>query len=197
MSGVNVLLLVEKGYCKYIDTCSVDPDAEDWPPKDPGARPLPEVDPNYVFTLPESPWTYDTGNLNPNLHPSGSASTTRRRSRKSSKPPISSVPPYHPDYKAPSDDGSFSDTAPSTGETSGEDGIPEHPRRLVRRGSEGYEVRGIDREAMLRQYISEQMREPGRYNVYMPDPPSESEDDDEDTPIASKVERWRTESAMA
>lgn len=142
-----------------------------------------------MLELPESPWTYENGNLNPNLHPPGaSALTTRRRSRgATNKPTISSVPPYHPDYKSPSDHESFSD----------EETVPSRRTgRLVRRGSEGYEVRTIDREAMLRQHVTEQMQEPGRYNIYMPDPPSES-DDDEDTLISTRVERWRAEAAIA
>jgi len=62
----------------------------------------------------------------------------------------------------------------------------------MRRGSEGYELPPIDREAMLRRYIEEQVGEEGRYNVYVPEPESGSTGDDEETvPLAKKVESWR------
>lgn len=104
------------------------------------------------------------------------------------------MPPYHPDYRPPGDDEDFSDSPPAS-ETST---LAEEsqPRRLVRRGSEGYEVHAIDREGMLQQYVTSQVREPGRYNVYMPDSPSASEDEeDEDVPLATRVESWRNEAA--
>ena len=146
-----------------------------------------EEDPNYELKLPDSPWTYENGDLNPSLQPSGAGgSVARRRSYGgANKTTIASVPPYHPDYKPPSED-SLSDEEPLSSRRVG---------GLVRRGSEGYEVRTIDREAMLKQYIVEQMQEPGRYKMYAPDPPRES--DDEGIPGTSRVERWRAETAMA
>jgi hypothetical protein len=70
------------------------------------------------------------------------------------------VPPYHPDYD---------DSRPSYGHFSrppyadgGEDEDDHYyesgpqRRRFIRRGSEGYEVRPIDREEMLRQYVDPQ-----------------------------------------
>ncbi|KAI0348281.1 zf-DHHC-domain-containing protein [Trametopsis cervina] len=183
---------------------------EEWPPKDP--RAVEHSD--HKFELPKTPWTYENGELNPDLRPSSSAlrklseSTTARRKGRP-KEPISAVPPYHPDYKPPGDDGGFSDS-PGTAHSSSEeeeeeedddddDDVPlGHSRAFVRRGSEGYEVRTIDREDMLRHHVVSQMGEPGRYNVYVPDPSSESEPEVEveaDTPVAAKVERWRASAA--
>jgi palmitoyltransferase len=50
-------------------------------------------------------------------------------------------------------------------------------RNIVRRGSEGYEVRPIDREEILRRYI-EQGQEDRRYRTYVPEPDSEDSGDD-------------------
>ena len=68
----------------------------------------------------------------------------------------------------------------------------------MRRGSEGYEVHVIDREEMLRQHVMDHMEEPGRYNVYVPDPPSESDQEQElellpvdEVPLTARVESWR------
>lgn len=74
----------------------------------------------------------------------------------------------------------------------------------MRRGSEGYEARPIDREVMLRQHVEHQIHEPGRYNFYVPDPttPNESEseteveEDEEEVPILQRVEEWRTTSTV-
>lgn len=68
------------------------------------------------------------------------------------------------------------------------------PRPLVRRGSEGFEVRGINREDMLREYVVDQIHDPGRYNVYVPETQSETEDDeDEEIPLSARVESLRKE----
>jgi hypothetical protein len=47
----------------------------------------------------------------------------------------------------------------------------------IRRGSEGYEVRPADREEMLRRYLQERVSESGRYQRYVPEPESGSEDE--------------------
>lgn len=143
--------------------------------------------------MPESPWTYENGSLNPNLEPHNPARPARRRHIGR---PVSSVPPYHPDYKPPGEDDAFPDPA---GGSSSEDEylLPSGPRKLVRRGSEGYEVRTINREAMLKQHVEQQLTEPGRYKVYVPEPitPSESEsEEEEEVPLAQKVEAWRAQS---
>jgi palmitoyltransferase len=46
----------------------------------------------------------------------------------------------------------------------------------VRIGSEGYEVRPVGREEMLRKYLEELGEEPGRYVRYMPETDSNSEE---------------------
>ena len=71
------------------------------------------------------------------------------------------------------------------------------PREFVRRGSEGYEVKPIDREGLLRQYIEDRTAAPGRYHLYVPDPPSDVENgtDDDRVPSAEKMARWQEASA--
>lgn len=179
--------------------------ADDWPPKDPNAHAALADDDDHVLQIPSNPWTYENGDLNPNLQPPSarrrvSGMMKRRTGRSSNGNAISAVPPYHPDYRPPGDDEGFSDSPPSVATSyEDEDEHPDQPRKrkLVRRGSEGFEVQAIDREAMLRQHVVNQVTEPGRYNVYMPDPPSESDDEDDQTPLASRVENWRAETASA
>ena len=120
-----------------------------------------------------------------------------RRQLAKAREPISAVPPYHPDYRPPGDNEEFSDSPPSSeGSTLDEESGVRPPRRLLRRGSEGLEVHAIDREAMLRQYVESQTHEPGRYNVYVPDPASASEEEDE-VPLATRIDTWRKENAVA
>ena len=56
-------------------------------------------------------------------------------------------------------------------------------------------MRPIDREELLRQYIEDRTTEPGRYQLYVPDPPSEPESgpeaEDESIPLVEKLGRWR------
>jgi len=170
-----------------------DPRAESWPPKDP--NPYPPSDPNHVLTLPSSPWTYENGSFNPYLQPNSMVrrASSSRRGRTKAREPIASVPPYHPDYRPPGDDDAFSDSKGSVGSLSDEDeDTPLRPRTHIRQGSEGYEVRPIDREEMLRRHVLSQVHEPGRYNMYVPDTPSTSEDEDEVVPLADRVESWRS-----
>lgn len=47
----------------------------------------------------------------------------------------------------------------------------------VRRGSEGYEVRSVSREQMLRQYLEGIGEDYDRYLRYIPQPDSESEEE--------------------
>ncbi|KAH8102412.1 zf-DHHC-domain-containing protein [Cristinia sonorae] len=171
---------------------------EDWPPKDPHKRNMPEEDPNYVLKLPDSPWTYSNGSFNPSLHSKYNAPTTARRRRKPKPTGTANVPPYHPDYGKPT-------TAYSSSESeSSVDGDPLYPSSKPvddgyeyshtasgipkRRGSEGYEVRPIDREVLLMQHVQETTSEPGRYNWYVPAqdnqyPSSSDETDREDENI--------------
>lgn len=81
------------------------------------------------------------------------------------------------------------DSASSSGEYV--DQRPMMQMEKVRRGSEGYEVRPIDREELLRRYIEEQAQEEGRYHRYVPEPDFDSEE--ECIPLARTVESWRAE----
>ncbi|KAI0778969.1 zf-DHHC-domain-containing protein [Trametes elegans] len=162
------------------------PAGEEWPPRDPEAYVYPDPPANHQFELPPSPWTYANGALNPDLRPSA----TRRRHTG----PHAAVPPYHPDYQAPTDGEDDEDD----GEDAYADANVGRPREFVRRGSEGVEVRAIDREAMLRQWVEDRAAEPGRYRRYVPDPPSEPEsgsDAEDEVPLASTVERRRPKNA--
>ena len=172
-----------------------------WPPREPTEH-------QYEWTQPSSPWTYEeTNGLNPTLVPSN----TQLRSRKPAG--ASALPPYHPDYEPPDDDDD------DDGER-----YAEYERARVRRGSEGYEVRAIDREGLLAEFIASRAQEEGRYRRYVPEPPSEPDsessweeeggivadggggvredviaavDDEEDEPLAVRVEKWRTGKAIA
>lgn len=131
------------------------------------------------------------------------------------------MPPYHPDYEPPPDDHGDDDDD-DDGERYAE---YERSHTRVRRGSEGYEVRAIDREGLLAEFIASRAQEEGRYRRYVPEPPSEPDssesgwedeevgeekgdvsmgfvedvvvDDDEDEPLAARVERWRSGEAIA
>ncbi|KAI0756348.1 zf-DHHC-domain-containing protein [Daedaleopsis nitida] len=172
-----------------------DSSGEEWPPKDPDVYVYPDEDPNHRFELPASPWTYENGSYNPDLQPT----TTRRRKAAGTTAdgPYAAVPPYHPDYGRET----YPVYSEEEDDDDNDDNVYNHgrPREFVRSGSEGYEVRPIDREAMLRRYVEDRTTEPGRYQLYVPDPPSEpesgAEDFDEVVPLAEKLERWRATSA--
>lgn len=175
----------------------IDSAGEEWPPRDPEAYTYPEADPNYRFQLPPSPWTFDNGDLNPELRPS----TTRRRRTPTGAPPPAPrapVPPYHPDYDG--DSGTAAYPALESDDDYDDDEYAENaagrPREFVRRGSEGYEARPIDRETMLRRYVEDRTAEPGRYQLYVPSPPSEPDsgpEAEESIPLSEKLEMWRTD----
>ncbi|KAI0673782.1 zf-DHHC-domain-containing protein [Trametes maxima] len=164
---------------------------EEWPPRDPEAYMYPDEDPNHKFELPPSPWTYENGTLNPDLRPS----TTRRRKQGLHAP----VPPYHPDYNGDEPElGSSAIESDDDNDGSANGDAVGRQREFVRRGSEGYEVRSIDREALLRRYVEDRTAEPGRYHLYVPDPPSDPEsgtDVEDEVPLSQKLEMWRTEAA--
>jgi len=143
-----------------------------WPPRDPN---MPhEEEPSTEFILPDSPWTYNNGNFNPELLSTNSARLdTPRRRRSQNGEDHSSLPPYHPDYQ---------ERESHSLEYSSDDADEEYweaPRgkTLVRRGSEGYEVRPAGREDMLKRYLEQIGETPRRYHRYIPEPDSESEDD--------------------
>jgi len=154
-------------------------DTNTWPPEDPTA--IDDSNRKDEFTLPSTPWTYSNGSLNPNLQPSNTymRSVTAVKRRKSGKRRRDPVPPYHPDYWSPKEDGDVSvsshecsDDSNGYGSEKGTDG-----NARVRRGSEGYEVRPVDREEMLRRHVQEQGLQPSRYQWYVPQ--SENERDGE------------------
>jgi len=138
--------------------------------------------------MPESPWTYENGDVNPELVPSNA-----RRRKGRNMDGVYNLPPYHPDFQ---EGASYPDDAYSEG--SEDDTEEEYPhfssnsgKVHVRRGSEGYEVRPpASREEMLRRYMEELNQVPDRYVRYVPEPHSESEDeeDEEDNvPLGSKL----------
>lgn len=90
------------------------------------------------------------------------------------------MPPYHPDCNEgdayhPLDD---EDSLVSSDDEI-EDNIPlgelSTGNVKVRRGSEGYEVRPVSREEMLRQYMESVGEDYDRYLQYVPQPEPESE----------------------
>ncbi|KAI0067973.1 zf-DHHC-domain-containing protein [Artomyces pyxidatus] len=156
---------------------------ESWPPRDPTA--VPNLD--HKFELPPSPWTYEDG-INPDLQPSSARQRAAAKRRKG----VSAVPPYHPDYEDPGlDDHDSLQSSDEYDEYDEERGV------TMRRGSEGYEVRPVDREEILRRYIQTRGEEAGRYRRYVPEPPSESESESDDEPLAERVDRWRSGDAIS
>jgi len=133
-------------------------------------------------------------------------SNSQLRTRKS--PGISAVPPYHPDYEPPEDYNGKRYAEDERGRPGGKTGAH------VRHGSEGYEVRPVDRESQLADLIASRGQEEGHYRRYVPESPSESEsnlegdavgghrgraaavDVDDDEPLALRVEKWRSGEAM-
>ncbi|KAF7307153.1 Palmitoyltransferase PFA4 [Mycena indigotica] len=134
-------------------------DGESWPPHH---DTIEGESSHKEFSLPDSPWTFENGTVNPTLQPSNSA---RRRAKNNG---ASTLPPYHPDYQpdaSDSDDYDEDDTS----------------RVRIRRGSEGYEVRPGNREDMLNRYLSEIGEK--RYHYYVPEPASGSESEGEQAPL--------------
>lgn len=165
-----------------------------WPPKDPTIfRPHQDFTgedddepPENSFNLPSSPWTFDNGSLNPNLQPSN---TYRRRAFKSNRTYAeqneaqgSNEPTYPPNNAEPSataSDGNVRDGHYDDGSSEyslDEDELYQESRPWIRRGSEGYEVKPIDREEILRRYILSRGEEAGYYQRYVPEPEPEGED---------------------
>ena len=188
-----------------------------WPPPDP-------TDYSRRWTEPASPWTYNNDGPNPALMPSNSDSAQHLRTRKRDAAGFSAVPPYHPDYDESAQHeygGGEVDYDYDDGERFAEYEKMRQRMPFVRRGSEGYEVRPIDREQLLAEYITDRAQEDGHYCRYVPEPPSEPEsegegsreegeevgaevevesverddydyDDDDEEPLATRVEKWRS-----
>jgi hypothetical protein len=97
------------------------------------------------------------------------------------------VPLYHPD---------FEDTEhaydPGAGDSSGSDEYEDPPpvrhAPRVRRGSEGPELLPVDREEMLRRYVASETVRDGRYQRYVPEAPSEDEDEEQDNVPLAQVQ---------
>ncbi|KAF9516559.1 hypothetical protein BS47DRAFT_1371685 [Hydnum rufescens UP504] len=133
------------------------------------------------FKLPESPWTYGNG-LNPTLRPSN---TTRLRANATRQPEnpvdpisplhISNVPPYHASFQSEGEFGPDVDPPDNSSQIS------------VRLGSEGWEARPattVDPGARWdvgawREGIASPP-EPERYNWYVPNEDTTSEEEEED-----------------
>jgi palmitoyltransferase len=150
--------------------------------------------------------------------PSNAHKAQHLRSRKRGAAEISTVPPYHPDYEpAQHEYGDNDEDDYDDGEQFAEF---EMGRRAahVRHGSEGYEVRSIDREQLLAEYISTRGQEAGHYQRYVPEPPSDPEsggegeeevevrevyhdgddlDRDDEEPLSVRVEKWRSGEAIS
>lgn len=122
-----------------------------WPPADPSRRQIDYGDDETPARLPNTPWTYGANSFNPALRPSNQA--IRRQ-----------YPPYHPMY------------GQEQPVESDEDSDSESGRAIVRRGSEGYEVRQIDREEVLRTYIETRGEDALRYRRYVPEQTSDGEE---------------------
>lgn len=145
-----------------------------WPPRDPTATRY--EGPEGEFTLPASPWTFEGDSLNPDLKPSNARLRSNASGRrKGGQNGVATVPPYHPDYNQ--DAAVMSSDEYSSSDSDDYDAPLTDGRVRVRTGSEGYEVRPVGREDMLARYLEELGEVPGRYHRYIPQPESESEDD--------------------
>ncbi|KAJ7161254.1 zf-DHHC-domain-containing protein [Mycena crocata] len=158
---------------KLTEGDDMEANAEEWPPRDPAS--IHQGDPDKEFVLPDSPWTYENGSVNPDLQPSNSAVPRRRKQQSNG---VSALPPYHPDYRPAEDYDSDEDD---------EYRYTDKGKTRVRRGSEGYEVRPGAREDMLARYLLEIGETPQRYHRYIPQPDSESESDD--VPLGQQLHR--------
>ncbi|KAN0100355.1 DHHC palmitoyltransferase domain containing protein [Tylopilus felleus] len=138
-------------------------DVEAWPPRDPA------LEHQKPFQLPDTPWTYENGDFNPALRPSNARSRPIDE-RPSTRGYTSALPPYHPDFEH--------DTYPLQSHSAETDSDleEEHQGLRVRRGSEGYEMRPINREEMLREYIQSEVERAERYQVYQPEDTEYAED---------------------
>lgn len=126
------------------------------------------------FKLPDSPWTYENGDLNPNLRPSsGTLRAVNGSRQKYQQGPVSALPPYHPDYEDPEVEA----YPPRAYSPDSDLEYSEEGSVRVRQGSEGYEVRPVDREQMFEEYVQSQINEAGRYHVYEPQDVLEGDED--------------------
>lgn len=107
------------------------------------------------------------------------------------------MPPYHPDYDANAPPPSDYDTG-TTSSGYESDTLMRPNGQLIRRGSEGFEIGPINREETLHRYVDSLGAQQGRYNIYVPEPPSEPDtSDDDNMPLGERVERWRADADTA
>lgn len=141
--------------------------------------------PRSVDLQSTSPWTYQDEGFNPALQPSNTAhrqatSVARKRPR-SCIPESEDVLPYHHDYKDGDENKLYDEEDDDTSDESGNFG-----QVRLRRGSEGYEVRPVNRNDMLRRYLEEIGEKPGRYVRYIPQPNDidRNEEESDNVPLA-------------
>ena len=147
-----------------------------------------------------SPWTYQDEGFNPALQPSSAARrqassvASKRRSCIPEGDDSSHVPPYHPEYDQGNENALDDD---DDDDESSDDGSS-YGRAHVRRGSEGYEVRSINRENLLQRYLEDLGEKPGRYVRYISQPDDHDENDDDDAsgfvPVHSATQPTQTQS---
>lgn len=115
-----------------------------WPPHDPYAQEHEEAISITDRLKSSSPWTYGNGQFNPELTPSNRSRRLKHRSNGSR------VPPYHASYSQIVEEDIDDSELESESSSIPEQDFSPH----IRRGSEGYEVRTIDREEILRRYVA-------------------------------------------
>lgn len=132
---------------------SLDGSTQVWPPEDPNDAHAvdfddEEEDDKIPFQLPDTPWTYPNGSVNPSLQPSNAF--RRRATANTTHNPDSDEDDYDPNHNP--------------------------CRRRVRRGSEGYEIAmtPADKEEILQRYIVTRGEDAGHYKRYTPEPSSPS-----------------------
>jgi len=162
------------------------------------------------FKLPESPWTYGNG-LNPTLRPSNTARLRANATRQPENPVdpisplhISNVPPYHASFqvgRTQSDNSGSSHSRVSSIESEGEFGPdvdpPDNSSQIsVRLGSEGWEARPVTTVDPGTRWDVGAWREgigsppePERYNWYVPNEDTTSEEEEED--VDEESDGWQ------
>lgn len=115
--------------------------------------------------------------------------TRRRKQRNKSKNKgsgYSNLPPYHPDYQGPESEGEQGAESESASSVDGTN----HGGGRVRRGSEGYEFKPVDREEMLKRYLGQIGETPGRYHRYIPQVESESDNEEDNIPLGLRAQTY-------
>ncbi|EGO30996.1 hypothetical protein SERLADRAFT_455490 [Serpula lacrymans var. lacrymans S7.9] len=150
-----------------------------WPPRDPALKEQEDK----PFILPDSPWTYENGSTNPNLRPSSGARLRSNVAGKQQKTrPVYAGPPYQIDPENEEEERGLASHSRSSSQDSDfvytEEGYRQGVQ--VRRGSEGYEVRPVDREELLQRFLHDQNEDVDMYQRYVPEPSSDDYSDEEE-----------------